>query len=202
MTDTDLIPAGDAIESTALPTTVTPDVTPAASNAGGSGSLTSMVLPELRALAGKLGVKGASGMRKGDLIAAIRERQTATPKADSATSGEPQNGTPPAEASDASAEPARRERRGASRDAGAPREGQSDKREGQSDKTDAPRADESGKSDEAKSGERADNNRQGRDGDQQNRNNNTNNANNNAGDDDGEGRHQLSFDLEIAQHAH
>lgn len=37
------------------------------------GSLSSMVLPELRALANSVGVKGASGMRKGELIAAIRE---------------------------------------------------------------------------------------------------------------------------------
>ncbi len=34
-----------------------------------------MVLPELRALANRVGVKGTSGMRKGDLIAAIRETQ-------------------------------------------------------------------------------------------------------------------------------
>ncbi|UYP20958.1 transcription termination factor Rho [Rhodococcus sp. Z13] len=34
-----------------------------------------MVLAELRALAAELGIKGTSGMRKGDLIAAIKERQ-------------------------------------------------------------------------------------------------------------------------------
>ena len=34
-----------------------------------------MVLPELRALAKQIGVEGASGMRKGELIAAIRERR-------------------------------------------------------------------------------------------------------------------------------
>ncbi|PTR23015.1 transcription termination factor Rho [Rhodococcus sp. OK519] len=34
-----------------------------------------MVLAELRSLAGELGIKGTSGMRKGDLIAAIKERQ-------------------------------------------------------------------------------------------------------------------------------
>ena len=34
-----------------------------------------MVLPELRALAKEIGVKGASGMRKSELIAAIRERR-------------------------------------------------------------------------------------------------------------------------------
>lgn len=35
-----------------------------------------MVLAELRTLAAELGIKGTSGMRKGDLIAAIKERQS------------------------------------------------------------------------------------------------------------------------------
>ncbi len=51
MTDTDLITA----------------------DSGNAGSLTAMVLPELRALAVQAGVKGTSGMRKSELIAAIRE---------------------------------------------------------------------------------------------------------------------------------
>src|ERR1700751_5905372 len=34
-----------------------------------------MVLPELRALANEVGVKGTSGMRKNELIAAIREQR-------------------------------------------------------------------------------------------------------------------------------
>ena len=34
-----------------------------------------MVLPDLRALANELGVKGSSGMRKGELIAAIKEHR-------------------------------------------------------------------------------------------------------------------------------
>ncbi len=37
--------------------------------------LTGMVLAELRELAGTLGITGTAGMRKGDLIAAIKERQ-------------------------------------------------------------------------------------------------------------------------------
>ena len=41
--------------------------------------LSGMVLAELRTLAGELGIKGTSGMRKGDLIAAIKERQGAAP---------------------------------------------------------------------------------------------------------------------------
>ena len=95
-----------------------------------------MVLPELRALANSVGVKGASGMRKSELIAAIRESRgesvnntTEAPKADTARND---SGSAPAEnaadtATDSGA-PAdageqqaqqRRERRGASRDAGA-----------------------------------------------------------------------------------
>jgi transcription termination factor Rho len=35
-----------------------------------------MLLPELRSLAGELGIAGSSGMRKGDLVAAIESRQT------------------------------------------------------------------------------------------------------------------------------
>ncbi|MGA9869585.1 MAG: Rho termination factor N-terminal domain-containing protein, partial [Rhodococcus sp. (in: high G+C Gram-positive bacteria)] len=39
--------------------------------------LSGMVLTELRGLAGELGIKSISGMRKGDLIAAISARQGA-----------------------------------------------------------------------------------------------------------------------------
>ena len=61
MTDTDLITA----------------------DSGNAGSLTTMVLPELRALAVQAGVKGTSGMRKSELIAAIREsRDGGAPKGD------------------------------------------------------------------------------------------------------------------------
>ncbi|CAN5547426.1 hypothetical protein BH11ACT7_BH11ACT7_29330 [soil metagenome] len=141
MTDTDLITA-DSVSQTELPT-VTSDVSAASGKSG--GSLTSMVLPELRALATRVGVKGTSGMRKGDLIAAIRERQSGA-GSDSPQAAQPEtkanetkanetkaNGSgaapeataaAPAEAapqtSDAPAEPRRRERRGASRQSGAP----------------------------------------------------------------------------------
>src|SRR5690606_34775414 len=42
------------------------------------GGLSGMVIAELRELAAELGITGTTGMRKGDLIAAIRERQGKT----------------------------------------------------------------------------------------------------------------------------
>ncbi|GFG75114.1 transcription termination factor Rho [Mycobacterium botniense] len=110
MTDTDLIMAGDSTQDnedtkklsnavtadTATPTASGADpAAPAATDgelsaAAGSiasdGALTAMVLPELRALANRAGVKGASGMRKNELIAAIREVQK---QANGAPSGAP-----------------------------------------------------------------------------------------------------------------
>ncbi|MFL6142284.1 MAG: transcription termination factor Rho [Labedaea sp.] len=59
-----------------------PDTAGKAPGAGANGGtpkrragLTGMVLAELRELAGQLGITGTGGMRKGDLIAAIKERQ-------------------------------------------------------------------------------------------------------------------------------
>ena len=81
MTDTDLITAGESAPQPVAPavtaeTPSAPDSQAAPSGgAGRAGSLSTMVLPELRALANQVGVKGTSGMRKGDLIAAIKERQ-------------------------------------------------------------------------------------------------------------------------------
>ncbi|MPZ84576.1 MAG: transcription termination factor Rho [Actinophytocola sp.] len=57
------------------------ETTPRTSTNGGTtkrrAGLTGMVLAELRELAGQLGITGTAGMRKGDLIAAIKERQGA-----------------------------------------------------------------------------------------------------------------------------
>ena len=51
--------------------------------------LSGMVLTDLKALAGQLGIRGTSGMRKGDLVAAIAARQSSagatSPKNDAAT---------------------------------------------------------------------------------------------------------------------
>ncbi|GAB2702054.1 transcription termination factor Rho [Nocardia thraciensis] len=55
--------------------------------------LTGMLLPQLRALAGELGIRGTSGMRKGDLIAAIKENQASG-------SGKPTRETKTADARD------------------------------------------------------------------------------------------------------
>ncbi|HUO37007.1 MAG TPA: transcription termination factor Rho [Mycobacterium sp.] len=56
-------------------TSDTPASAATGDNPPADGGLAGMVLPELRALANELGVKGASGMRKNELIVAIRERR-------------------------------------------------------------------------------------------------------------------------------
>ncbi|CAM3746993.1 transcription termination factor Rho [Mycobacterium frederiksbergense] len=138
MTDTDLFTASDSGEAAADSAAV--DSGKAARSAGArggrSGSLTSMLLPDLRALAGEVGVKGTSGMRKGDLIAAIKERRgesnggapAAAPVAKAAEAAPAAESAPAAPQADAGAapqqsNPQRRERRSAARQTGAP-EGQ------------------------------------------------------------------------------
>ncbi|GAA1644318.1 transcription termination factor Rho [Georgenia ruanii] len=63
-----------------------------ASRAGRGGSLTTMRLPELQAMASEMGLKGTTKMRKSDLIAAIREGRgdsgASTPKAEKAGKAE------------------------------------------------------------------------------------------------------------------
>ncbi|OBH16344.1 transcription termination factor Rho [Mycolicibacter sinensis] len=144
--------------------------------------LSAMVLPELRALANRVGVKGSSGMRKSELIAAIREAggnggnggaaQADAPNAETPAA----NGAEPAQAEPAQAEPARaeategeatdapprRERRSARRETGAPAAdaGEQDKGEARKqdkqDKPDKPdEKAEQGRRDGAKSEESA-----------------------------------------------
>jgi transcription termination factor Rho len=141
VTDTDLIAAGSGAGDTDLPAVEasdTPDSAASESKAPGDGGLAGMVLPELRALANELGVKGASGMRKNELIAAIREqRGKSNGNAHNGESGPADTTTQsdgPAEASDGRSEASaqsdegrtettntdeRRERRVATRGAGA-----------------------------------------------------------------------------------
>src|ERR1700740_3455340 len=88
VTDTDLIAAGSGAEEPDLRTAVTAETAEISNTQGdvevqaaqdpaaqGDAALATMVLPELRALATEGGVKGTSGMRKNELIAAIRERR-------------------------------------------------------------------------------------------------------------------------------
>ncbi|MGH3722573.1 MAG: transcription termination factor Rho [Mycobacterium sp.] len=77
MTDTDLIVTDAALESAGAPTSSSADRAHKERRGDELGALSTMVLPELRVLASQVGVKGTSGMRKGDLIAAIREHQGA-----------------------------------------------------------------------------------------------------------------------------
>ncbi|GAA1481864.1 hypothetical protein GCM10009624_23040 [Gordonia sinesedis] len=103
MTDTDLITAPADSDSRAGAATVD---TPRAKSTGAKSArtgLSGMVLTELRSLAGELGIKGTSGMRKGDLIAAIKERQSGGASSGSGASGAAEQMTIHAPASDASA---------------------------------------------------------------------------------------------------
>ncbi|WNG86155.1 transcription termination factor Rho [Mycobacterium sp. ITM-2016-00317] len=148
MTDTDLITAGGS-DSGELPNTVSADASssqaaPAAGDAPAAararrGALTSLVLPELRAMAKEIGVEGASGMRKSELIAAIRER-----RGEANGKSETKNGTvgesavqaapapadqgageaAPEQAAEAQPQTRRRERRGSSRQQGGPSAGE------------------------------------------------------------------------------
>ncbi|MUM16321.1 transcription termination factor Rho [Mycobacterium sp. CBMA271] len=101
MTDTDLIATEAAQDSADAPTASSGERAKERRGGDGLGALSTMVLPELRALASQVGVKGTSGMRKGDLIAAIREHQGAlsAPKNNQATTRaqQPQASTAPAE---------------------------------------------------------------------------------------------------------
>ncbi|MGN6338748.1 transcription termination factor Rho [Mycobacterium sp.] len=149
MTDTDLFTAGENTDANQLSNAVTTDTPDAKPDVSGGAALSTMVLPELRALANQVGVKGTSGMRKNELIAAIKEIR-------GQANGAPANGIKSAEgrgksddgANDSSAtdssdnsaeasaatgdqngvptEAPRRERRGASREAGSSGRGSDD----------------------------------------------------------------------------
>jgi transcription termination factor Rho len=129
VTDTDLITAGEGTDGNQLSNSVNTDNPDVKTNAP-VGSLSTMVLPELRALANQAGVKGTSGMRKNELIAAIQERRG---QANGVTTGDgpssqdhTESGPAPStevavaqgEQSDSTAEAPRRDRRGASRETG------------------------------------------------------------------------------------
>lgn len=226
MTETDLITAGGSSDNSELSNPVnsdtstsaaadSPNATPTAETAptadvasgNRSGSLSTMVLPELRALAKEIGVEGASGMRKGELVAAIRERRGESngrgqssaggeaPAPNEAKTAEPAKDAPKAESTetgdsdrssnaDTEQQPRRRERRGASRGTGAPDgSGNQDDNAAQDTKSNQRQNDQPNKSDAKSEGDQQQGDQQGG----QNRGGgNSNNSNNN--DDDGEGR--------------
>ncbi len=203
MTDTDLVTAGDSIENDKLPESVTPDTSSdsdAKQNAS-DGSLTTMVLPELRALANQAGVKGTSGMRKNELIAAIRESRQGH------TNGTPSNGSAGAESDthDAKAEPnhaddaAQSDSHEPTSDADhagersdrADKNHKSDKAQNDKNQNDKPKRDQQDSRSEGRDSDKdSDRGDSDRGGDQQNSGGQQNrgNSNQNQQDDDGDGR--------------
>ncbi|OAP28989.1 MULTISPECIES: transcription termination factor Rho [Amycolatopsis] len=73
-----------------------------------AGGLSGMVIAELRQLAGELGVGETTGMRKGDLIAAIRERQGKSKKRAAAAETLPLDGVGEPVKAEKAEKPARR----------------------------------------------------------------------------------------------
>ncbi|BBY82593.1 transcription termination factor Rho [Mycolicibacterium pulveris] len=219
MTDTDLITADGSSDDSALSNTVKSEnpaagdaptsasageAAPAADVASGnrSGSLSSMVLPELRALAKEIGIDGASGMRKSELVAAIRDRRgqaNGRVGGDAAPAGGDAPATAEAPASQKTAEKAdssaddggddqstrqRRDRRGASRGAGAPA---GPEQSGQDTKSDTKQDTKSDTKQDTKSDNKSDQDSKSdtkSDGDQQGGQQNRGGSN----DDDGESR--------------
>jgi len=131
VTDTDLFTAGENTDSNQPSNAVTTDTPDVKTNAP-EGALSTMVLAELRVLANQVGVKGTSGMRKNELIAAIQgirgQANGVSAPADPEDSGKSDTATaegpaeapsPQGEQNGATPEP-RRERRGSSREAGSP----------------------------------------------------------------------------------
>lgn len=182
MSDTDLITASESTDAGTPSVSAATEPresrqaqedrnTPAAktSASAGSGSLNTMVLPELRALANQVGVKGTSGMRKSELIAAIQEIRNqsngvSAAGASSKDAGKDSNKTeapttteaPPAQdaQTESSAESPRRERRGASRDAGSAARASADSDRDSNSRGDGNATDKADKSDKSEKGDK------------------------------------------------
>jgi transcription termination factor Rho len=199
VTDTDLFTAGESTDSNQLSNSVTTAAQDIKTKAS-AGSLATMVLPELRALANQAGVKGTSGMRKNELIAAIQESRAqanGTSASGGPTSEDSGNSEPavsseaPAaqgEQNDSSPQAPRRERRSTSREAGsAARTGNEPEREGTATRegasADAADNRQEGKQD-TKTDERGSDAGSDQGGDQQN----SGGQQSRGGDDDGDGR--------------
>ncbi|MFL6128396.1 MAG: Rho termination factor N-terminal domain-containing protein, partial [Mycobacteriales bacterium] len=99
-------PAGQDVEPAAPAAAPEPISAPSDADAGApaadprprrrAAGLSGMLLPELQALAGSLGISGVGRMRKGDLITAIQARQSANGAAPAAGQGQLPLGAAPA----------------------------------------------------------------------------------------------------------
>ncbi|MEB4210659.1 transcription termination factor Rho [Mycobacterium sp. 94-17] len=200
MTDTDLFTAGENTDANQLSNAVTTDTPHAKSHASG-GALSTMVLPELRALANQVGVKGTSGMRKNELIAAINEVRgqangapangtKSTEDAGRPGDSDSQNDSAKGEQNGATTVQPRRERRGASRDAGSSARGNDETARG-NDETGRERAGSGDADRPEKAKQHNQNDDRGQDGgndQEQNSGGQQGRGGSNQQDDDGEGR--------------
>jgi transcription termination factor Rho len=197
VTDTDLVTAGDSTENGKLPDPVTTETSSEAdahSNAS-DGSLTTMVLPELRALANRAGVKGTSGMRKNELIGAIREARQGNANGASSSGGA--GGESDNESDSHGVKAATDHAESAVEDATQPsveHSGEQNKNNNRAGKnhqseTDKPARDQQdGKSEERESDRNPDKGESDRGGDQQGSGGQQNRGGSNQQDDDGDGR--------------
>jgi transcription termination factor Rho len=191
VTETDLVTADDSTENHKLSNSVTTDSSAdrdasgsatEANTSGSDGSLSTMVLPELRALANRAGVKGTSGMRKNELIAAIRESREGRANGAPANGGESHNHTSEASAkhTEATADEATSGDR-------AERRNQDEKADQSADKPARDRGQQDTKSEDRESDKGSDKDSD-KSGDRQGSGGQQNRGGSNQQDDDGDGR--------------
>jgi transcription termination factor Rho len=196
VTETDLVTADDSTENHKLSNSVTTDSSAdhdasgsatEANTSGSDGSLSTMVLPELRALANRAGVKGTSGMRKNELIAAIRESREGHSNGAPANGGESHNHTSeaPANHAEATADDATGadSSEGGSSGDQAERQNRDDKTDQSADKPSRDRGQQDAKSEDRESEKDSE-----KGGDRQGSGGQQNRGGSNQQDDDGDGR--------------
>jgi len=200
VTETDLVTADDSTENHKLSNSVTTDSSAdhdasgsatEANTSGSDGSLSTMVLPELRALANRAGVKGTSGMRKNELIAAIRESREGHSNGAPANGGESHNHTSeaPANHTEATADDATRadSSEGGSSGDRAERQNRDEKTDQSADKPSRDRGQQDAKSEDRESQKDSEKDLD-KGGDRQGSGGQQNRGGSNQQDDDGDGR--------------
>jgi transcription termination factor Rho len=200
VTETDLVTADDSTENHKLSNSVTTDSSAdhdasgsatEANTSGSDGSLSTMVLPELRALANRAGVKGTSGMRKNELIAAIRESREGHSNGAPANGGESHNHTSeaPANHTEATADDATRadSSEGGSSGDHAERQNRDEKTDQSADKPSRDRGQQDAKSEDSESQKDSEKGLE-KGGDRQGSGGQQNRGGSNQQDDDGDGR--------------